>query len=140
METEKERRKTLLLAKILQTGYLGGVLTCSIALVFVYELLGLLAGDPLLTTLTIALALLGLISFIFGIYLPGWLVRKKQEQRRSILFVFWRGNFFYAPPMYGLILGVLGAPWTILLPFFFIPAVALVLTFPSEERLKKTVK
>ena len=48
-----------------------------------------------------------------------------------------QGLLYEAIAIYGLVLGLLGVNWQLTLPFFFISVVAMIITFPCEERYRK---
>ena len=143
MTPDEEMGKLLLSAKIIQIAYLGAVLIYLIMLFIVIPYaVGPLAifpaGDPLLTLFEGVLGVLAVIIIALAYLLPRWTVRwYRQKSRRLFNVYFIRGGLFEAVAIYGLILGILGAKWPIILPFFIVGAATLVHTFPTEERWGK---
>jgi hypothetical protein len=111
----------------------------------------------MLNQITIAAAALGAVCLVCGYFVPKWMINTINKQKlqsqwkksyppnmtpaeTALLNVFvMRAAMFEAVAVFGLVLGILGVDWQFTLPFFIAPAVAIVLTFPNEEKWKQTL-
>ena len=95
---------------------------------------------------TVVLAVLGVSALASTYFLPQLMIKgfkKKPNLKRKT--GFWlslmvvRAAMFEAIVIYGLILGILGANLRIIWPFFVMPAVGLLITFPTKSRMEKVL-
>ena len=145
MTPDEEMGKLLLPAKIFQASYLGAILIQIVILAVFLPYVGfegiLLPDNPLLTLLEGVLGILAVINIALAYLLPRWTVRwYRGKPKRLVFFYLSRGSSFFAVATYGLILGMLGAKWPIILPFFIVGAATLIHTFPTEERWRKMME
>jgi len=142
MAANEEMSKMLRNARILYIAFLGAVLIDIIILVILpYIGLSIFArDDPFLTPVAAALGGVAVISFAIGVYVPRRMTRKSRKPQDLLRFHLVRGTFFHSLAHAGLILGILGTGWYVTVPFFIVAALALILTFPTEEKWKQMLE
>lgn len=97
-------------------------------------------GSDTLNIITIVLSVLGLFSLLQGIMIPRRLIRmaKNRTQITTGQTIFGayiiRYAIFEAISIYGLILGILGGEIPIIIAFFIVSLIAMIFTFPTEDR------
>ncbi len=142
----EDMSKNLRNARLYQVFFIILVLVYAGAVVFVrYSgVLPQMLSNEAITRLTVILAFFGIANLSFGYLLPRWMVRLSKavdamKDNRGMLFGIQlaQGSSFEAIATYGLALGVLGADWETVLPFFIIALAALIHTFPTGDRWKK---
>ncbi|MFC2071749.1 hypothetical protein ACFLUU_03395 [Chloroflexota bacterium] len=144
MTMDFEMSKTLLTAKILQIAYLVAILIYVIMLSIALPYVGFESiyplGDPILIITEGVLSIVAVICIALGYLLPRWTIKWYKQNVQGLLSVhIVRSALFEAVAIYGLVLGILGAKWPILLPFLAIAALALILTFPTEEKWRNMI-
>ena len=143
MGLDKVLRKSLRTTRILLMAFLGGVLVCIVLLaVLVYFDFPSVHSwlERVLTPIAIALGFCGLACFVLGIYVPRYMIRRSRSPGDLFRAIVIRCACFLSPAILGFVLGVLGARWHITVPFFIVSAGGLILTFPTEKRLKKMME
>jgi hypothetical protein len=141
---DKKRRGNLRFAQIIQISYLVAV-SIWVAIPIITPYIDLppvfTDDDPILDTFIVILSLAAVANLVLTGPLAQWLTKRKQRkpQSQNELYSIWYfRSFLYAGiGIYGLVLGILGASWPVVLPFFFVAAGALILTFPTEKRWKR---
>ena len=97
-------------------------------------------GAPELTIIEVILAVVSVITITLG-YFGLKLIRRFTRKGYGYVAIYLaRVALFQSVGVYGLMLGIMGAGWQISLPFLFVSAVALILTFPTKERWEKTLE
>lgn len=98
-------------------------------------------GDHVLLYGAVGLGVLGLSNIALGVLFPKWLVLSSKPIRaaedRALDGLRIRAATFHAPAVYGLMLGILGAPSFVPLAFIVPTIAALCLTFPTQNRWQK---
>lgn len=92
---------------------------------------------------TTVLAVAGAASLVSAPYLSGkitQLAKQRQDERLCGFASLIRASFFMAVGAYGFVLGLMGALWSVILPFFAASFLALVLTFPTQKRWKRMLE
>lgn len=147
MESNENMKTTRRTAKIIQVTYLASVFIFIIALIYIQRnspLYPALLDNAVLNIVTTVLGVIGIINIAIGYFLPRWLINRSKQKgdlpRHVLEAYIVRCAFFEAVAIYGLVLGILGSKWEIILPFFFIAAVAMILTFPTEGRWQKMLE
>ena len=138
MTQDEEMGKRLLRwAKIIQIICLGVVLLF-IGILYMGFIGTSPVHDPVLTlVLTPVGAVVAIIFFTMALKAKGWWLKEEPEREFGLFKGYAaRAVLLLAVAGYGLILGLMGAGWHIILPFFIIPAVSLILTFPTQARWK----
>ena len=98
--------------------------------------------DGTLQILIIMLLVMGAITLAIGYFMPRLLIRfikTESVNKAGLLFyvLLFRASLFESVAVYGLVLGILGVGLQNIWPFFLLSALALVITFPTEARVKK---
>ena len=144
MAPDEEMGKILRRTKIFQIAFLGIVLTYIIILIVFLSYSGFTppfdSNDPFLTPLVVALGGLATISLAIGVYVPRRMIKKSRKPQDLFRAHIVRCGIFCFPAHCGLILGILGVRWLIILPFFIAVAGALILTFPTKERWRQMLE
>ena len=97
-------------------------------------------GSDTLNLITIVLSVLGLFSLLQGVMIPRRLIRmakiRTQTNAGQTIFGAYiiRYAIFEAISIYGLILGILGGEIPIIIAFFIVSLIAMIFTFPTEDR------
>ena len=143
MATDYQVTRRLRIAQSLQVVCLAAIISYATILyrIWAYDIMSILAVDDfLITILTIVLCIFAFCMLIVGYLLP-WLVIKwsKQSKYNLLVLLICRPAIFEAIALYGLILGFTGAKWQTWLSFFVVAFVALLLSFPTKGRWKKTI-
>lgn len=96
-----------------------------------------LQNPRVLLVLEVALGALALAAMAISFYIPRWIVSHAANASRRPLTMLVghvvRVSFFQAVAIYGLILGLLGARWPVVIPFLGVSGIALLLTFPTAK-------
>ena len=143
MASQEEITKALRSARILWGAFFFAPL---IYIIIIYMMRSLLdffiffPDDPDLYLIVIVLACLSIVSLIVGIYIPRWYIKRQPRGLNSVLSAsVIRWSFFELVAVLGLILGISGTRWEVILPFFIASITAIVLTLPAIERWKKSI-
>lgn len=144
MATNNEQiNRSLRYAKILHVFFLVTILSY-IRTLMRLESLGLhpvfQRDDPILTYVSAVLAILAAGAFAFGIYLPRWMFKHSRKRPSLLTIHLIRIGLFGSAAIYGLGLGMLGAMWLVILPFFLVATVALLCSFPTKGRWKRMLE
>lgn len=134
----EDLRSSLNRVRIMHIVFLGSAV---VYLVVLFVLAGagvlpLVAFDALvLTILSIALGVIAVGSLVLAYFSPRLVERQAASQPEvpiSIPFIahIFRLSFLESISIYGLVLGLFGAGWPVILPFFVISFGAMLLTFP----------
>jgi hypothetical protein len=83
--------------------------------------------DLVLRVLVVVLVGVGAISVALASFLPRLMSRQMKTH-------FIRGAILESVAIYGLVLGLVGAGWAVVMPFFIVSIGALILTFPTNEQ------
>ena len=144
---DEQTKKSLLTAKIFYTLLIFPIPIYAIIFVILKNIVGL---DPIFNSGTInivstVLIFVGIVSIIIGYntqklliyaYQRG-IISKHSFSQQLFQNCAYKGMCFEAVAIYGLILGILGANWLIIIPFWVVSAATLIHTFPTEEKWKK---
>ncbi|MFC2058155.1 hypothetical protein ACFLTS_00725 [Chloroflexota bacterium] len=134
----------LLIAKFLTVASLGIILFCIIGLSFSINTKSEILHDGYtMVLLTVFLAGFSIACILGGNYITRLAIRKWQNPGTLMLVHFIRTIFFQAMTIGGLILGVIDGKWTawaFALPFFFVAALLLVRTFPTEKKWERMLQ
>lgn len=84
-----------------------------------------------LSKVIIALGIVGAISFSSAFYVPRVIKLPKFSAH------IYRVGVFESIGIYGFILGLLGADWNFVIPFFIVSFIGLIISFPSEGKWRK---
>jgi hypothetical protein len=90
-----------------------------------------------LITVEIIFAVISFTALVIGLYLPrivGWFWKTEKSELFVYFLQDYRISLFEAVAVMGLILGILGGAWYACLPFFILPGLVMVLTFPTVTR------
>lgn len=97
-------------------------------------------GDPLLRSIETTLGGLSILCLFVGLSWPRLARWQKTSNRKRSDVIFGhilRVSFFEPVGLSGLALGIVGSSWIVMAPFFVLPAIALIFTFPTDKRLAR---
>ncbi|MFC2058522.1 hypothetical protein ACFLTS_02625 [Chloroflexota bacterium] len=146
MALDESSKSSLLKAKLLNMSFLVAILIYMIILAYWISLdstsESLLEGE-ILAMLTAVLAVLSIACILCGNYIARLAIRKSRNPSNILFTHTIRISFFQAVAIFGLILGLIDGSmvsWAFTLPFLLAAAVALVLTFPTEEKWERMLQ
>jgi hypothetical protein len=144
MKSNKRQFETLRAARRYQGVYL--------AVIPVFGFLALLTvgnGEPFggasfLNLMEVGLGVLAVGNLVAGHYLPvktahRLLASGYLPDRVLLISQVFRMGTYEAVAVYGLLLSILGAGWSAIIPFFVVAVAALVLTFPTQVKWERLV-